>query len=182
MSSVPATAVWRDHTAQSPVTAPTPVTVAAVQASGQKRVSRASTDTPAGRARAAAAALDDVGLPAALADRRPGELSGGQAQRVALARALVVGPRLLLADEPVSGLDPALRDQVVDLLADTCAARGAGLLLVSHDLSVAAALCTRTVVLHGGLVVEDRPTAELLAAPRHPAAAALVGAAAALPV
>lgn len=147
-----------------------------------RRLGGPATRSAAGRTRAAAAALDDVGLPAALADRRPGELSGGQAQRVALARALVVGPRLLLADEPVSGLDPALRDQVVDLLADTCAAHGTGLLLVSHDLAVAAALCPRTVVLHDGLVVEDRPTVELLAAPQHPAVAALVDAAAPLSV
>ncbi|MBC3192326.1 ABC transporter ATP-binding protein [Pseudonocardia sp. C8] len=132
---------------------------------------------PGDHAEAVRTALDRVGLTAGLADRRPGELSGGQAQRAALARALVVRPRLLLADEPVSGLDPQLREQVVELLADTCAATGAGLLLVAHDLDVAEALCSRLVVLDAGRVVEDGPTTEVLARPTHPTTAGLVRAA-----
>jgi len=123
--------------------------------------------------------LEAVGLEAALLDRRPSELSGGQAQRVAIARALAVRPRLLVADEPVSGLDLPLRAQVVRLLQDICTqpARGEhrdqppgrpGLLVVSHDISVVAALCHRTLVMHEGRLVEDRPTAELLCSPTHP--------------
>ncbi|MBP2369553.1 ABC transporter ATP-binding protein [Pseudonocardia parietis] len=132
---------------------------------------------PGDHADAVRAALDRVGLTGELADRRPGELSGGQAQRAALARALVVRPRLLLADEPVGGLDPALRDQVVHLLDEACTATGAGLLLVAHDLDVVGSLCSRLVVLDAGRVVEDGPTAEVLSRPVHPVTAELVRAA-----
>ncbi|MHA6628738.1 ATP-binding cassette domain-containing protein [Pseudonocardia sichuanensis] len=117
---------------------------------------------------AVTAALDRVGLPADCAVRRAGELSGGQAQRVAIARAVATGPAVLIADEPVSGIDLPLRDQVVALLERMCTDTGMGLLLVSHDLSVVAALCERTAVLAEGELVEDRPTADLLAAPEHP--------------
>ncbi|WP_174278064.1 ABC transporter ATP-binding protein [Goekera deserti] len=126
-------------------------------------------------------ALQRVDLPAELAGRRPGELSGGQAQRVAIARALAPGPALLLADEPVSGLDLPVRRQVVELLAELSLRQGLGLLLVSHDLSVVSALCSRTVVLHDGRVVEDRPTGELVADPRHPRTRLLVEAVPHLP-
>ncbi|SFN31294.1 peptide/nickel transport system ATP-binding protein [Pseudonocardia ammonioxydans] len=131
-------------------------------------------DVPGDPAAAVRAALDRVGLAAGLAGRRPGELSGGQAQRAALARALVVRPRLLLADEPVGGLDPVLRDHVVDLLDTTCERSGAGLLLIAHDLDVLGALCSRLVVLHAGRVVEDGPTADVTARPGHPVTAELV--------
>jgi peptide/nickel transport system ATP-binding protein len=123
---------------------------------------------PGDRRTAVAAALDRVGLPSGTAERRAGELSGGQAQRVAIARATVTGPALLIADEPVSGLDLPLRDQVVALLDRMCTDTGMALLLVSHDLSVIAALCRRTAVLAGGELVEDQPTADLLATPEHP--------------
>jgi ABC-type glutathione transport system ATPase component len=123
---------------------------------------------PGDRRAAVAAALDRVGLPSGTAERRAGELSGGQAQRVAIARAAATGPALLIADEPVSGLDLPLRDQVVALLDRMCTDTGMGLLLVSHDLSVIAALCRRTAVLADGELVEDRPTADLLATPEHP--------------
>ena len=136
---------------------------------------------PGDHDRAVGVALDRVGLPAASAGRRPGELSGGQAQRVALARALAPAPDLLLADEPVSGLDLPLRDQVVEVLRSLSRDQGLGLLLVSHDLGVVSRLCDRTVVLSAGRVVEDRATADLLAAPAHPRTAELVAAVPALP-
>ena len=136
---------------------------------------------PGDHDRAVAVALDRVGLPSALVDRRPGELSGGQAQRVALARALAPEPAVLLADEPVSGLDLPLRDQVVSVLDDLARNQGLALLLVSHDLAVVDRLCPRTVVLDSGGVVEDRPTADLLADPRHPQTARLLAALPALP-
>lgn len=112
--------------------------------------------------------LRAVGLDSSLRDRRPGELSGGQAQRVALARALAMGPDFLLADEPVSGLDIALRRQIIGVLDRVCTEQNTGLIVVSHDLSVIADLCERTLVMHAGVVVEDRPTAELLSSPWHP--------------
>ena len=136
---------------------------------------------PGDHDRAVALALERVGLPPELGDRRPGEISGGQAQRVALARALAPGPDLLLADEPVSGLDLPLRDQVVGVLEDLSRNQGLTLLLVSHDLGVVGRLCSRTVVLDDGVVVEDRPTADLLADPQHPQTARLLAALPTLP-
>ena len=126
-------------------------------------------------------ALDLVGLPDGHRDARPTELSGGQAQRVALARALVLGPELLLADEPVSGLDLPLRALVLDTLRRVSTERGTALLLVSHDVAAVAALCARTLVLAEGRVVSDTTTRELLTAPAHPAARALVDAVPVLP-
>lgn len=123
--------------------------------------------------------LEAMGLRASLHHRRPAELSGGQAQRVAIARAIAPRPRLIIADEPVSGLDLPLRAQVVQVLA--AASAETGLLLVSHDLSVVAGLCHRTLVMHEGRVVEDRPTAALLAGPQHPQTRLLIEAVPRLP-
>jgi peptide/nickel transport system ATP-binding protein len=112
-------------------------------------------------------ALDSVGLDEKFMDRRANELSGGQAQRLAIARAIATRPDFLLADEPVSGLDLPMREAIVALLRRISEERGTGILVVSHDLSMVASLCERTVVMHGGSVVEDRPTKQLLAAPDH---------------
>lgn len=126
-------------------------------------------------------ALDLVDLPADRRDARTAELSGGQAQRVAVARALVLRPRLLLADEPVSGLDLPLRTLVLDTLRAVSAEQGTALLLVSHDVAAVAALCERSVVLADGEVVADTSTRDLLTSPGHPAARALVEAVPLLP-
>ncbi|EFE95046.1 ABC transporter ATP-binding protein [Serratia odorifera] len=123
-----------------------------------------------------AQALRQVELDDRLMQARPGELSGGQAQRVALARAMVVQPRFLLADEPVSGLDLPLRRQIITLLASLAERQKMGMLIVSHDISLVSALCQRTLVMDQGRIVEDRPTAELLQAPRHTATQALIAA------
>ncbi|PZU32167.1 MAG: peptide ABC transporter ATP-binding protein [Actinomyces sp.] len=232
---------------------------------------------PDGHEAVAQSLLEALGLPRQSWRRRPHEISGGQAQRLALARALAPGPRYLLLDEPVSGLDPALRHQVLDLLAgladddgwcapvpapdapgarpaslgavpapvapqaarpaspgaapapDAPGARPASLgavpapvapgarpaslgavpapvgpqaarparsgavpapdapgarpalLLVSHDLAAVARVCTRSIVMDAGVLVEDVPTARLLDAPEHPAARALRDAVPALP-
>jgi peptide/nickel transport system ATP-binding protein len=126
-------------------------------------------------------ALERVDLDPDLIGRRPGELSGGQNQRVAIARALVTSPRLLLADEPVSGLDLPLRETVLTLLDRLVSRDGLGLLFVSHDLAAVAQLCTRTIVLSSGHIVEQGATAELLANPRHPATRELIAAIPRLP-
>ena len=167
---------------------------------------------PDGHEAVAQSLLEALGLPRQSWRRRPHEISGGQTQRLALARALAPGPRYLLLDEPVSGLDPALRHQVLDLLAgladddgwcvpvpapDAPGARPASLgavpapvgpqaarpalLLVSHDLAAVARVCTRSIVMDAGLLVEDAPTARLLDAPEHPAARALRDAVPVLP-
>ncbi len=129
---------------------------------------------PGDRLAQARDALDRVGIGARLRDRRPRELSGGQAQRVAIARALALRPAVMLADEPVSGLDHDLRDQVLDLLGEL-AADGLGILFVSHDLDAVARLCDTASILADGRVVEQGPTSTLLRSPRHAATRELVG-------
>lgn len=114
-----------------------------------------------------ATALESVGLQADAATRYPHEFSGGQRQRIAIARAIAPGPRLLLADEPVSALDVTTRIQIMELLAELGVSRGLTVLMVSHDLSVVASLCQETVVLRNGRVVEQGDTAAVLGAPRE---------------
>ena len=116
------------------------------------------------------AAVQAVGLDAHLLDRLPSGLSGGQRQRAAIARALVVEPRLLVLDEPVSALDAASRDTVVQALIALRRARGdqLGMLVISHDIGSLAAMSDRLVVLHGGRIVEDGLTQQVVAKPQHP--------------
>ncbi len=130
---------------------------------------------PAARARAVAA-LDAVGLaqPAVLARRFPHELSGGQRQRALIALARVNDPRVLIADEPTTALDPTARLGVLDCLAAGAAARAT--LVVTHDLFAAARICTRIGVMYGGLLVELGPLKDLFSAPAHPYLRALLDA------
>ena len=118
--------------------------------------------------------LAEMGV-AELADRRPAELSGGQAQRVAIARALAVEPDLLLLDEPFAALDvdaaPAVRAVLRRVVRDV----GQTVLVVTHDVLDAVVLADRLVVLADGGVVEQGPTAEILARPRSPFAARIAG-------
>lgn len=110
-------------------------------------------------------AVRQVELPPEILQRKAAELSGGQAQRIALARALIVKPKFLLADEPTSGLDLPLREQMKALLRSVCQQNGMGLLVVTHDISMASGLCDRMLVMHQGHIVEDRMTEDLLASP-----------------
>lgn len=119
-------------------------------------------------------ALQRVDLDPGMLMRRPRELSGGQKQRVAIARALVPAPSILLADEPVSGLDLPLRNTVLELMEQLVHRDGLGLLFVSHDLAAVARLCPQTLVLSGGRVVEQGPTAAVYANPRTREAKELV--------
>ena len=114
--------------------------------------------------------------------RRPRDLSGGQNQRVAIARALVSSPRILLADEPVSGLDLPLRNTVLTVLDRLVRRDGLGLLFVSHDLAAVAQLCPRTIVLSAGRIVEQGPTSEVLVRPRHSSTGELIASVPRLPV
>jgi peptide/nickel transport system ATP-binding protein len=110
-----------------------------------------------------------VGLaePARIARAFPHELSGGMGQRVMLAMMLVNGPRLLIADEPTSSLDEALREQVLDLMVSLVQQRRMGLLLISHDLQQVARYCERVLVMYRGRLVDERRTLDLAAAD-HP--------------
>jgi osmoprotectant transport system ATP-binding protein len=112
-------------------------------------------------------------LPPKLADRFPGELSGGQASRVGLARALAVSPRLLLLDEPFGALDPDTRDELGDRLLALHRAQGLTTLLVTHDLADALLRADLMVVLDGGRIVACGPPAQVAANP-HPAVQNLV--------
>jgi molybdate transport system ATP-binding protein len=111
----------------------------------------------------------------ALADRRPREISGGQAARVALARALAAEPEVLLLDEPLAALDVAAAPGLRQTLADAVRETGTTTVLVSHDLLDAVVLADRVAVLRDGTVVEEGPRAEVLGAPRTAFTAALVG-------
>ena len=123
------------------------------------------------RARAELAAVDAEHL----ASRSGGALSGGQAARVALARALATGPRLLVLDEPMSALDVTARQEMRRLVSRRCAEEGLTLLLVTHDVLDLTALAEEVVVLDRGRVVEQGPTAQVLAAPRSDFVARLTG-------
>jgi molybdate transport system permease protein len=118
--------------------------------------------------------LDRLGV-GHLAQRRPAQLSGGQAQRVALARALAVRPRLLLLDEPLAALDQTTRAQVRHTLRRHLAGFGGVCLIVTHDPVEAVSLADRVLVLDGGRVVQDAPPAEVARHPRSPWVARLLG-------
>ena len=116
--------------------------------------------------------LDEVEA-ASYADRRPSQLSGGQAQRVALARALAVAPTLLLLDEPLAALDVSVAATMRQLLRRVLAGRTA--VIVTHDVLDALLLADRVIVLDGGRVVEDGPTGAVLSRPRSAFAARVAG-------
>ena len=111
--------------------------------------------------------MAQVCLSETLIGRTAAGLSGGQAQRLAIARALAIRPQFLVADEPVSGLDLPLRGQIKQLLQQVTQQNGMGLLMVTHDISMVAGLCDRLLVMHGGKIVEDRATQDILRAPDH---------------
>ena len=118
--------------------------------------------------------LADLGI-ADLADRRPAELSGGQAQRAALARALAVDPALVLLDEPLASLDVAVRHEVRAVLQSVLRGTRAATLLVTHDPVDVATLADRVLVLAQGRVLQAGPAADVLRAPGSPWVAGLLG-------
>jgi oligopeptide/dipeptide ABC transporter ATP-binding protein len=116
------------------------------------------------------------GLPRSLEGRYPHELSGGQRQRVGICRALVVRPKVVIMDEPMSGLDVSVQAQIVNLLQDLKIEFGLTSVLVSHDIGVIRHLCDRVAVMYLGRVVEIGDTEQILQRPLHPYTAALLSA------
>jgi len=112
--------------------------------------------------------LERVGMDRSFGNRYPHELSGGQRQRVAIARALILGPSVLVADEPTSALDVTVKAQIIGLLKNLQKQMGLSMLFISHDLSVVRSLTDSVVVMYKGRVVEQAPTANIFANPRHP--------------
>ena len=121
-----------------------------------------------GRQTRIAEMLDRVGLAEDMVRRYPHQFSGGQCQRIGIARAMVLKPRLLVCDEPVSALDISIQEQIVTLLADLKREYGMSILFVSHNLGVVRRLCDRVLVLYLGRMMELAPAERLYTAPRHP--------------
>src|SRR5262252_6967960 len=131
----------------------------------------------------AIALLESVGLrPGAdYLERFPHELSGGQRQRLTIARALAPQPRLIVADEPLSGADVSIRGQILNLLLDIKRDRGIAYLLITHDISVARAFADRVAVMMRGQIVETGPAERVLTQPQHEYTRRLLGAVPTLP-
>ena len=136
---------------------------------------------PLGRAAARAEARDllaEVGIPepADRLDAWPHELSGGMRQRVMIAMAIANDPAVLIADEPTTALDVTVQAQILELLRRLRDSRGAGIILITHDLGVVAELADRIAVMYAGRIVETAPADDFFAGPAHPYSWALMGA------
>ena len=111
-----------------------------------------------------------------MASRYPHQFSGGQRQRIAIARALAARPDLIVADEPISALDASSQAAVAGLMRRLCLEAGAGMLFISHDLSVVRAIADRTAVMYRGRIVESGRSEAIWSDPVHPYTRALLSA------
>jgi peptide/nickel transport system ATP-binding protein/oligopeptide transport system ATP-binding protein len=161
---------------QSPKSSLDPLTRIGDQLIRIHRVHRNATQEQA-RARAIEM-LTSVGIPdpARRMSAWPHELSGGMAQRILIALALMNRPRLLIADEPTTGLDVTVQAQILDLLRDLVRQTGIGSMIITHDLGVVAHYCDEVAVMYAGAIVESGPVGEVFARPAHPYTQNLIGA------
>jgi oligopeptide/dipeptide ABC transporter ATP-binding protein len=128
------------------------------------------------RALRVAELLELVGLGAEAAERYPHEFSGGQRQRIGIARAIAAGPKLVIADEPVSALDVSIQSQILNLLVELRARLALSLLFISHDLAVIRYISDRVAVMYLGQLVEVGTAAAIYEQPAHPYTQALLSA------
>ena len=131
----------------------------------------------ADRRERAARLLEEVGLDRGALDKYPHEFSGGQRQRIGFARAIACEPEFVVADEPVSALDPSIQAQIVNLMAELQERRGLAYLFIAHDLRLVRHVARRVAVMYLGKIVEEAPAGELYARPLHPYTKALLEAA-----
>jgi oligopeptide/dipeptide ABC transporter ATP-binding protein len=129
--------------------------------------SDAATDDVASQCREAIRAVG-VPDPDRVLRAYPNELSGGMAQRVVIAMALLLGPDLIVADEPTTGLDVTIQAQILELLAAMGPERGAAVILVTHDLGIVANYCQQVAVIYAGRLVERGTTEQIFRSPQHP--------------
>jgi oligopeptide/dipeptide ABC transporter ATP-binding protein len=120
--------------------------------------------------------LEKVGLGPQYLDRFPIELTASEQQRVGIARALITGPRLVVLDEPTSTLDPTVREEILGLLRSLQSSMSVAYLFISHDIMAVERLSHRVAVMYLGHIVEQAPTAAIMANPRHPYTRALMSA------
>ena len=132
--------------------------------------------TPAERKRRVQEAMERVGLNPEHYNRFPHEFSGGQRQRIGIARAVVMEPRVIVCDEPVSALDVSVQAQIVNLLEDLQRDLGLSYIVIAHDLDVVRRLADRVKVMYLGRVVEEGTGEQVYSAPRHPYSSALLSA------
>jgi peptide/nickel transport system ATP-binding protein len=122
--------------------------------------------------------LNDVKLTPAqeFASKYPHQLSGGQRQRVAIARAIILRPNFIVLDEPTSMLDASLKVGMINLISEIIRRYSMTAMLITHDLAVAAKMCSRLIVMYRGTIVEDGPSEDVIGSPSHPYTKSLISA------